>query len=162
MTEHPDYDPSEFPRFAVTVDVAVFSYEEGRLRVVLIERANDPFRGAWALPGGFVEPDEDLPTAATRELIEETGLAADETKLEQFGAYGQPGRDPRGRTVTVAYWTLAPEGTSPVGGSDAATARLIDVEEALSHPDRLAFDHEIILGDAVAAMRRSTAAGDEI
>lgn len=155
MTSPPDYDASAYRSFAVTVDVAVFTCDAERLKVVLIERANDPYKGTWALPGGFVEPDEDLATAAARELHEETGVEAGQAKLTQFGAYGDPDRDPRMRVVTVAYWTTAPEGTSPVGGSDAASADLIDVERALADPENLAFDHHLILGDAVAALRRA-------
>lgn len=153
MTSPPDYDSSAYPRFAVTVDVAVFTHEAGRLRVVLIERANDPHKGALALPGGFVESDEDLATAAVRELREETGLELDPSRLTQFGAYGDPGRDPRMRVVSVAYWTVSPEGTTPVGGSDAASAQIVDVEQALADPANLAFDHHLVLGDAVAAMQ---------
>lgn len=155
MTSPSDYDASDYPSFAVTVDIAVFTHEAGRLKVVLIQRANDPYRGAWALPGGFVESDEDLATAAARELREETGLECDQAQLAQFGAYGDPDRDPRMRVVTVAYWTTAPGGTSPVADSDAASAELIDVEEVLADPASLAFDHHMILGDAVGAMQRA-------
>jgi 8-oxo-dGTP diphosphatase len=153
MAGSPDYDPSAFPPFAVTVDIAVFTRVEGRLEVVLVERANDPFKGAWALPGGFVDPDEDLASAAARELREETGLDAGQANLTQFGAYGDPDRDPRMRVVTVAYWAYAPRGVSPKGGSDAAAAELVDVSHVLADPTRLAFDHHLILSDAVAALR---------
>jgi len=143
-----DYEP---PRIAVSVDVAVFTERDGRPMVVLIERGNEPHEGSWALPGGFVELDEDLPDAASRELAEETGLVVPPSALTQVGAYGAPGRDPRMRVVSVLHWAFVPGLTDPVGGSDAASSRLVPVEEALSDRFELAFDHPIVLRDAVAA-----------
>ena len=96
------YDPSEFPAFAVTVDIVVLTLVEGRLHVLLVRRGIPPFEGMWAIPGGFKRPDESLDDAAQRELLEETGVDG-ASLLRQFGAYGDPGRDPRMNVVTIAY-----------------------------------------------------------
>src|SRR6187551_1053450 len=85
------YDPHAYPPFAVTVDLAIFTVRDGDLKVLLIERADDPYAGAWALPGGFVEIDEDIAAAAWRELHEETNIAQFDGHLEQLGTYGTPG-----------------------------------------------------------------------
>lgn len=143
-----DHQP---PLMAVSVDVAVFSRVGGVPHVVLIRRGNEPFQGAWALPGGFVEVDEDLPSAAVRELEEETGIELDPTMLTQVGAYGSPGRDPRLRVVDVLFWVSVPEPPEPVGGSDAAHSQLIPVDTALRSDFELAFDHPLVLRDAVTA-----------
>lgn len=153
MTVPPGYDPSRFPAFAVTADVAVLTTFDGRLRVVLVQRAKDPYRGRWALPGGFVDVDEDLEPAAIRELGEETGLEC--TALTQLGAYGTPERDPRMRVVTVVFWTHLDVVPQPVGGDDAADARLWDLDEILADPERLAFDHHRILTDTRSAYEAS-------
>ncbi|HEX9092766.1 MAG TPA: NUDIX hydrolase [Coriobacteriia bacterium] len=136
----------EFPRPALTVDVAVFRGAAGARELLLVKRAAEPFAGAWALPGGFVEEGETLETAARRELAEETGLEPIED-LEQVGAYGDPGRDPRGWTVSVVFVaTLAWDEASGVcAGSDAAEAAW---HRADALP-RLAFDHDIIAADAL-------------
>jgi 8-oxo-dGTP diphosphatase len=136
---------------AVTVDVALFTNRDGESHVVLIERGNEPYRGTWALPGGFVEVDEDLPVAAVRELEEETGLDVPSAALRQVGAYGAPGRDPRMRVVDVLYWAFVPDLPDPVGGSDAASSRLVPVAQAISEDFELAFDHPVILRDAIEA-----------
>lgn len=135
---------------AVTVDIVVFVEKEEGPSVLLIERGNPPFQGKRALPGGFVDIDEDLDAAAARELEEETGVRG--VTLRQFGAYGAPGRDPRGRSVSIAYWGVADGSTVPVAGDDAARALLVPLEDAVS-PGTLAFDHDEILEDAIAAMR---------
>src|SRR5262244_60199 len=124
----PGYDPRAYPPVAVTVDVAVLTLHERRLHVLLIERGREPWLGAWALPGGFVRPDETLEEAAARELREETGIDAS-AHLEQIGAYGDPGRDPRMRVVTVAYLAVLPRIGALQAGSDAARAELVPVEE---------------------------------
>ena len=135
----------EFPRPALTVDVVVFTLREEHLYVLLVRRGNQPFAGEWALPGGFVNIDEPLEAAAARELEEETGLQG--VPLEQFHTYGDPHRDPRGRIVTVAFFTLISPDT-PVraeGGSDAAQARWFPIHDL----PQLAFDHSQIVADAV-------------
>lgn len=148
-----DYDPGAYPPFAVTVDVAVFTIRDDALQVLLIERGEEPFLGAWALPGGFVKIDEDLDRAAARELAEETGLRAGAWHLEQLGTYGAPGRDPRMRVITVAYWAICADLPVLHGGGDAAAAALTPVQEIEGGRVRLAFDHERIVRDAVERTR---------
>lgn len=148
-----DYNPRAYPPFAVTVDIAVFTIRDDALQVLLIERGNEPFLGAWALPGGFVKIDEDLEQAAARELAEETGLRASSWHLEQLGTYGAPDRDPRMRVVSVAYWAICAEAPALRGGGDAAAAALTPVEEIERGRVRLAFDHERIVRDAVERTR---------
>jgi 8-oxo-dGTP diphosphatase len=147
MTSNADYDPGAYPPFAVTADTAVFTRRDGRLCILMIERGSEPYLGRWALPGGFVDIDEDLPAAAVRELAEETGI--DAVDLRQLGAYGTPDRDPRMRVVSVVFWTFLDDVGEPKGGDDAADAFLVPVDEALADPERLAFDHHRILADAV-------------
>jgi len=147
------YDPHAYPPFAVTVDIVVMTITEGDLRVLLIRRAVPPFRDSWALPGGFVRPDEDLGTAAARELAEETSINQEPEHLEQFGTYGHPDRDPRMRVVSVGYWAIVPDLPAPKGGSDAAYAELVPVAELESSRIRLAFDHDRIVADAIARAR---------
>ena len=149
----PGYDPHRYPPFAVTVDVAVFTIRDDALHVLLIGRGEEPFKGALALPGGFVKPDEDLDQAAARELAEETGLRDGSWHLEQLGSYGAPDRDPRMRVVTVAYWAICADLPGLRAGGDAATAILMPVEEIEVGNARLAFDHERIVRDAVERTR---------
>lgn len=155
MNVPPGYDPSSYPPFAVTVDVMVLTITDRRLRVVLVQRADDPFAGRWALPGGFVRPGEDLDAAAARELREETGVDA-AAFLEQVRSYGEPDRDPRMRVVTVAYVAFLRRVSPLVAGTDAARAELVPVQEVLGadNPWPLAFDHRIILQDGIEAARR--------
>ena len=148
-----DYDPYAYPPFAVTVDIVVMTITESDLRVLLIRRAIPPFRDSWALPGGFVRPDEDLDTAAARELVEETSISQEPEHLEQFGTYGHPDRDPRMRVVSVGYWAIVPDLPTPKGGSDAAYAELVPVAELESGRIRLAFDHDRIVADGIARAR---------
>ncbi len=159
MTVHPEttanYDPLAFPLFAVTVDIAVMTIIENDLRVLLIRRAVPPFRDSWALPGGFVLSNEDLDTAAARELLEETSISQEPGHLEQFGTYGHPDRDPRMRVVSVGYWAIVPDLPAPKGGTDAAYAELVPVSELESDRIRLAFDHDQIVADAIARARSS-------
>jgi 8-oxo-dGTP diphosphatase len=134
----------------VTTDAVLFTYQEGRLSTLLVKRAQDPYRGRWAFPGGFVEVEEDLMAAAIRELDEETGVRV--SGLQQLGAYGAPGRDPRMRVVTVVFWAVVASLGAPRAGSDAATTSLFPVADLLEDPAQLAFDHHQILSDAVAAL----------
>lgn len=153
------HDPRDFPPFAVTVDIAIFTLINNELGVVLIERGAPPFRGALALPGGFVKPEEDLLEAAVRELEEETALAIDPADLVQVGAYGAPNRDPRQRVVSIAFAALVANLDKPAGGSDAASAAVYPVHQVLArnaqalerpNPEHLlAFDHGQILSDAL-------------
>jgi 8-oxo-dGTP diphosphatase len=147
-----DYDPGQFPAFAVTVDVVVMTMSEGMLHVLLVCRGEAPFEGMWAIPGGFKRPTETLDEAAKRELREETGVDA-ASLLAQFGAYGDPGRDPRMNVVTVAYLAVLRDVGEVVGGSDAAAAALIPVADVLSGKVDLAFDHLRIVRDAVERVR---------
>jgi 8-oxo-dGTP diphosphatase len=133
----------------VTVDLVVLTIREGALNALLIRRGIPPYRGRWALPGGFVLDDEDLPAAAERELREETGVRTAAGHLEQLRTYGSPRRDPRGRVVSVAYLALVPDLPAPTAGSDAAGAQWRPVEVG----QRLAFDHDEILRDGVERAR---------
>ena len=148
------YDPRAYPPAAVTVDLVVLTVRQDRLAVLAVRRGQSPFKGRLALPGGFVRPDEGLGQAAARELAEETGLAAGAVHLEQLASYGDPGRDPRMRVVTVAYLALAPGLPPPRAGTDAADASWADVDGLLpAGPAGLAFDHRQILGDGVERAR---------
>ena len=148
----PDYDPSQFPSFAVTVDVVILTISGGRLQVLLVRRGVPPFEGMWAIPGGFKRPDETLDEAAQRELVEETGVDA-ASLLAQFRAYGDPGRDPRMNVVTAAYLAVLPAVGGVVAGTDAAAAALLPVSDVLDGKLELAFDHERIVRDAVERVR---------
>lgn len=143
-----DYEP-----LGVAADLVILTVRDGSLQVLLIRRGIAPYRGRWALPGGFVRPKEDLEEAARRELAEETGLVSERIHLEQVATYGEPGRDPRGRVVSVAYLALVPDLPTPVAGTDAASASWVAVAEVLDDPRRLAFDHHRILTDAVERAR---------
>jgi 8-oxo-dGTP diphosphatase len=155
-TLHPDapsdYDPSHFPAFAVTVDVVILTISGEELHVLLVRRGVEPFQGMWAIPGGFKRPDETLDEAAERELREETSVDSARV-LRQFGAYGDPERDPRMNVVTVAYLAVLPDVGRVVAGSDAASAALVPVEAVLEEEVELAFDHRRILRDAVERVR---------
>lgn len=117
-----EYDVTKYDRPSVTVDNVIFARVEGRLAVLLIKRGGHPFIGDWALPGGFLEMDEDLEDGAARELYEETGVSG--VVPVQLGAYGRPDRDPRGRVITVAFVSELPEGAAPKAGDDAKEADL--------------------------------------
>jgi len=136
------------PASQVTVDLVIFTIREHRLEVLLIERALPPFEGRWALPGGFIRDGESLEQAALRELEEETGVQ--DVYLEQLFTFGDPGRDPRGRVVTVAYYALiSADNAHLVASTDARAARWWPLAK---HP-RLAFDHDRILDYAVERLR---------
>lgn len=151
------YRPADFPRPSVTVDVVALSIIDAELRVLLIRRGEHPFKGAWALPGGFVrvgdghrDQGEDLDAAAARELEEETGLSASDVYLEQLGAFGRVGRDPRMRVITVAYYALIRPDLVPLvnAGGDAHMADWVSLGTLAS--SALAFDHDDILQRAIA------------
>ncbi len=146
------YDPSRFPAFAVTVDVVILTMTDSLLHVLLVRRGVGPFKGMWAIPGGFKRPTETLDEAAERELAQETGVDS-ASLLTQFGAYGDPGRDPRMNVVTVAYLAVLRDVGAIVAGTDAAEAALVPVSEALNGKLELAFDHAKIVLDAVERVR---------
>ena len=148
----PDYDPSRFPPFAVTVDIVILTMSEGRLQVLLVRRGVEPFQGRWAIPGGFKRPAETLDQAAMRELAEETSVDGAQL-LTQFGAYGDPGRDPRMNVVTVAYTAVLRDVGEVVAGTDAADASLFPVSDVLDGKIELAFDHGRIVRDAIERVR---------
>lgn len=137
---------------ALAVDIVLLTIRYQQLHVLLINRSA-PTAGQLALPGGFVLPGEDLPGAALRELGEETSLRVDVRHLEQLKTYGQPGRDPRGRVVSVAYLAITPDLPEPQAGTDAIGARWHPIRQLLSCPGSLAFDHDTILADGVERAR---------
>lgn len=141
-----------YPSVAVTVDLVVLTVRAEQLQTLTVQRGEAPYAGQWALPGGFLRPDEGLSEAAVRELREETGLSSG-FHLEQLGSYGAPHRDPRMRTVTVAYIALAADLPVPTAGSDAADARWQPVGDLLGGDRELAFDHAAILADGVERAR---------
>ena len=148
----PDYDASDYPAFAVTVDVVILTMADGVLQVLLVRRGEKPFKGMLAIPGGFKRPDETLDDAARRELCEETGVDVP-TLLTQFGAYGDPGRDPRTNVVTVGYVAVVRDVGAIVAGTDAADAGPVPVADVLEERCELAFDHVRIVRDAVDRVR---------
>ena len=140
----------EYPRPALAVDCVVFGadLEAERLEILLIERDIEPFEGAWALPGGFVRMDESLEDAAARELAEEAGVK--DVFLEQLYSFGTPGRDPRGRVISVAYYALvSPRDHEAIASTDARDARWYPANEL----PPLAFDHEEIVASAYERLR---------
>lgn len=136
---------------AVTVDLVIFTVSDDALQVLLVERGKTPFLGMSALPGGYVREGETLDDTALRELKEETGLDGGRLHLEQLQTFGDPGRDPRGRVITVAYLALGPDLPAPVAGTDARFARWAPVDEI--DPAELAFDHARILTAALERAR---------
>lgn len=158
-----DYRPGDFPRPSVTVDLVIFTVIDKELRVLLVQRGEHPFKGRWALPGGFVrvkdsgkDQGEDLDAAAVRELEEETGLASGDAGrifLDQVRTFGRPGRDPRMRVISVAYFALVRPTLVPLirAGGDVAHARWFAMSELPK--DALAFDHREILEAALARAR---------
>ena len=131
-----------YPRPAVTADCIVIT-RESEPKVLLIQRGNPPFKGAWAFPGGFIDMDETTEQCAIRELEEETGLRV--SNVHQIGAYSKVDRDPRGRTVTVAYLAIIDAPIAVIGQDDAAKAQWFP----LSALPELAFDHDEIMHDAI-------------
>jgi len=139
----------DWPRPMVTVDIAVFAFFKGKAKVLLINRGKEPFKGKWALPGGFVELDEELEDAAARELAEETGLQ--NIFLHQMRTFGKCGRDPRGRQITIVFMGIAKGRTKLKAGDDAAQAQWFDIEEL---PEKMAFDHKHVISFAVSKLKR--------
>lgn len=138
----------DYPHPAVTTDIALFTIRDERLAVLLVRRAAEPYKGCWALPGGFVEPNECLEDGALRELAEETGVTG--VYLEQLYTFGKPDRDPRERIISVAYYALAPsELLTPVAGSDAAAVAWFDLDALPA----LAFDHDEVIALAQQRLR---------
>ena len=137
----------EYPRPAVTADCVVITKGK-EPKVLLIQRGNEPFKGQWAFPGGFMNMDETTEQCAVRELEEETGLKV--SKIKQIGAYSKVDRDPRGRTVTVAYLALIDNAEKVKGLDDAAKAQWF----SLSQLPKLAFDHEDVMADALKLISR--------
>jgi 8-oxo-dGTP diphosphatase len=139
----------QYPHPAVTADCVVFSIEGHNVNVLLIQRGNEPYKGSWAFPGGFMNIDETAEQCAHRELEEETGIK--DVKIKQVGTYSAVDRDPRERILTVAYCAILDRGMRKVkGGDDAADARWFSVDNL----PPLAFDHEQILGDALLLLQR--------
>ena len=138
---------------AVTVDLVVFTIRDDQLCALAIRRGIPPYRGRWALPGGFVQENEGLLDAARRELTEETGLDELPVHLEQLATFGESKRDPRMRVVSVAYLAFGPDLPEPRAGTDAADARWRLVADLLSSSSRLAFDHDQILTDGLERAR---------
>jgi 8-oxo-dGTP diphosphatase len=138
----------KYPRAALTVDCVVFGYDESELKILLIERGLEPFKGCWALPGGFVQVSEPLEEAARRELAEEAGLK--DVYLEQLYTFGEVDRDPRERVVSVAYYALVKLSDHRArAASDAARAQWFPV----SRLPKLAFDHGAIVGMAQTRLK---------
>ncbi len=140
----------DWPRMMVSVDAAVFAITGDKVKLLLIKRKNEPFKGKWALPGGFVGIDEELDDAVARELAEETGLSG--VLLKQMHTFGSVGRDPRGRQITIVYIGVATKGRDKIkAGDDAAEARWFDVKKL---PEDLAFDHNKVTKFAINKFKR--------
>ena len=140
----------DWPRPMVTADAAVFGFFNNKAKILLINRKNDPFKGKWALPGGFVDIDEELETAVTRELAEETGMV--NVPLQQMHTFGGCGRDPRGRQITIVYIGVVTGRDNKIkAGDDAAKAQWFDINKL---PEQMAFDHNEIVGFAIKKLKR--------
>lgn len=139
----------KFPIFSLTTDTAVFSFVGGELKILLIKRKYDPFAECWALPGGFVEQEEEILPAAKRELEEETGITG--VDLHEFGSFGRAGRDPRGRTVSIVFYTfIEPEKHNIQAQDDAKEFGWFCLKEL----PPLAFDHAEVIFAAVEDLKR--------
>lgn len=139
----------EWPRPMVTVDAVVFRRAGAQTQVLLINRGHEPYKGKWAVPGGFIEIDEELEDAVARELQEETGLTG--VRLEQMRAFGRCGRDPRGRQISVAFTGVATEGHENIqAGDDAAKAQWFDIEKL---PEHMAFDHNEMIACGIERLK---------
>jgi 8-oxo-dGTP diphosphatase len=139
----------DWPRPMVTVDAVVFAVTGGTTKLLLIKRGHEPFKGQWAIPGGFIGMDEELDDAVARELQEETGLTG--VSLKQMYTFGTVGRDPRGRQITVVYMGITKEGLDRIkAGDDAAQAQWFDINNL---PQNLAFDHNTVAKFAIEQLK---------
>lgn len=161
-----NYNPNNWPKPSVAADIAVFGYGKGKLYLLLVERGNYPYRGCYALPGGFANMDEDLTETASRELEEETGLAG--MYLEGISAWGKPGRDPRDRTVTALHLALIDKESAKVeAGDDASSAKWFEIKNYIENRDYFETDKVvrtkklILEGDTILApqIRRTVCYG---
>ncbi len=134
----------DYPRPSVTVDMIICAWVEDDRKILLIKRAAEPFKNRWALPGGFVDKNEDLIDAAHRELKEETGLHG--LELKQLGAFGKPGRDPRGHTISIVFGAVVHETIPAIAADDADDARWFSLKSL----PLLAFDHDEIISSVLS------------
>ena len=146
-----DYDPAAFPPFAVTADLVILTVRPPQVQVLLVQREQAPFADSWALPGGFVAPDQSLIQAAQFKLQDKTGLALESAHMEQLASFGDPDRDPRMRVISVAWLALVAHPDEPVAGAQSVDAAWVDVGSL----DRttLAFDHAHILDAGIERAR---------
>ena len=138
----------KYPRPAVTTDILILAYDEENLKVLLIQRKNYPYEGFWALPGGFVDMDETVEHCAYRELFEETNLK--NVQLKMLTIMSEPNRDPRGRTITVVFWTLVKNIRNVRAKDDAKNIKWFNINEL----PQLAFDHSQILQIALKQLKQ--------
>jgi 8-oxo-dGTP diphosphatase len=140
----------DWPRPMVSVDAVVFGFFRMEVKLLLIRRGREPFKGQWALPGGYLEIDEELEDAVARELAEEAGLV--DVPLEQMRTFGKCGRDPRGRQITIAFMGTVSKGQDRIrAGDDAKEARWFGIKEL---PEDLAFDHNEVVKFAIRKLKR--------
>ncbi len=137
----------KYPRPMVTTDIIVTKKVNNVTKILLIKRLNDPYKDSWALPGGFVDQDEELSHAALRELAEETGITG--VELLQFRAYGDATRDPRGHCVSIVYHGVAPQNITPKAGDDAKSLAWFNITDLPA----LAFDHHKIITQAISMLK---------
>lgn len=140
----------EYPRPMLCVDMVILKKDGNKTKILLIKRGNNPFKDHWALPGGFIEMEEDLIESAYRELEEETNIT--NVKLRQLKTYGKPGRDPRGRTVSVVFGAFLEEEQEAQAGDDAKEAEWFSIDEL----PPLAFDHDLIVMESIEKIRTSS------
>ena len=139
----------DWPRPTVSVDAVVFALFKNKVKLLLVKRRYEPFKDKWALPGGFIEIDEELEDAVARELAEETGLV--DVPLEQMHTFGNVGRDPRGRQITIVFMGIATEGKERIkAGDDAKEVKWFDIEKL---PKDMGFDHEKIAKLAIEKLK---------
>jgi len=139
----------DWPRPTVAVDAVVFALFKNKVKLLLVKRRYEPFKDKWALPGGFIEIDEELEDAVARELAEETGLV--DVPLEQMHTFGNVGRDPRGRQITIVFMGIATEGEERIkAGDDAKEVKWFDIEKL---PKDMGFDHEKIAKFAIEKLK---------